>query len=82
MPSDGRNAVSSLQEKCQRLGEVCEFQLMRAEGESHKPMFTMEARLTVGDQRLVVKGQGGSKKAAKESAASNMMDQLNQIETR
>ena len=55
---------------------------MRAEGESHKPMFTMEARLTVGDQRLVVKGQGGSKKAAKESAASSMMDQLHHIETR
>ena len=45
-------------------------------GPPHCQVFTLEAALVINNRRLAAKGQGSSKKSAKEEAARNMLMEI------
>ena len=45
-------------------------------GPPHGQVFTMEAALVLNNRRLVARGQGSSKKSAKEEAGRNMLGEI------
>ena len=69
MSYSGHNPVGALKEQSQRLGAVPCYELVSAEGPPHSPVFSIQVCLSVGGHRIVGRGQGGSKKEAKEIAA-------------
>ena len=71
------NPVGSLNQRCQLLGASASYDLVRVTGPPHSQIFTIEAVLVLGNRRLSSKGQGGSKKSAKDEAARNMLREIN-----
>ena len=70
------NPVSSLNQRCQLLGASVSYDLVKVTGPSHCQIFTMEAAFVLGNWRLTARGQGASKKSAKEEAARNMLREI------
>ena len=70
------NPVGSLNQRCQLLGASASYELVRVTGPPHSQIFTIEAALVLGNRRLSTKGQGGSKKSAKDEAARNMLREI------
>ena len=70
------NPVGSLNQRCQLLGASASYDLVRVTGPPHSQVFTIEAALVLGNRRLSSKGQGGSKKSAKDEAARNMLREI------
>ena len=70
------NHVSSLNQRCQLLGASVSYDLVMVTGPSHCQIFTMEAAFVLGNWRLTARGQGASKKSAKEEAARNMLREI------
>ena len=89
---DLNNAVGSLNRRCQLYGTSASFDLVKVgqylitnsrykmcpqvEGPSHRPVFTVQAALFLGDQRLTALGHGGNKKSAKDDAARIMLQEI------
>lgn len=67
-----KTPVSILQELCAKKGVTPVYDTIGQEGASHQPKFTI--RCTAGD--VVGNGQGPSKKVAKQSAAEDVLQQL------
>ncbi|XP_041478590.1 RISC-loading complex subunit tarbp2-like [Lytechinus variegatus] len=67
-----KTPVSILQELCAKKGVTPVYDTIGQEGASHQPKFTI--RCTAGD--VVGNGQGSSKKVAKQSAAEDVLQQL------
>ena len=70
-----RDPRSRLQERTQALGfGTPEYKVIRVTGPTHEPVFVVEARCAEG--RYLLRGQGGTKKAAATEAARKLLESL------
>ncbi|KAM5129887.1 double-stranded RNA-specific adenosine deaminase isoform 2-T2 [Mantella aurantiaca] len=69
----GKNPISVLMEHSQKMGDVCEFQLISQEGPPHDPKFTYCVKMGDRSYPLVV---ANSKKMAKQLSAEAAVKQL------
>ncbi|PCH53268.1 MAG: ribonuclease III [Cellvibrionales bacterium] len=76
-----KDAKTSLQEYLQGLGRALpEYQVIETMGDAHAQLFTVECMLSDTKQRGV--GQGSSRKKAEQLAATNILDQIINVDDR
>lgn len=73
MENQYRNPIGKLNELGQTQGIIPEYKIVREEGLSHEPTFTIQAKF----DHIKSIGRGSSKKAAKTIAANKILKQLN-----
>jgi ribonuclease-3 len=70
-----RDPRSRLQERTQALGYgTPEYKVIRVTGPTHEPQFVVQVRCAEG--RYLIRGQGGTKKAAATEAARRLLESL------
>lgn len=70
-----RDPRSRLQERTQALGfGTPEYKVIRVTGPTHEPQFVVQVRCAEG--RYLIRGQGGTKKAAATEAARRLLESL------